>query len=90
MVIFANSSITQLKKPKILFINDFNDEKLYNVFSTALGNSANFSLITTDKTFFDMQQALVSLNMSFKNSNLYNRTMPDYFLKLYFTNLCSI
>ena len=82
---FANSSITQLKKPKILFINDFNDEKLYNVFSTALGNSANFSLITTDKTFFDMQQALVSLNMSFKNSNLYNRTMPDYFLKLYFT-----
>ena len=82
---FAITSITQLKKPKILFINDFDDEKLYNVFSTALGSNANFSLITTDKTFFDMQQALVSLNMSFKNNNLYNRTMPDYFLKLYFT-----
>lgn len=81
---FANCSITQLKKPKILFINDFDDEKLYNIFSTALGNNANFSLINTDKTFFDMQQALVSLNMNFKNNNIYNRTMPDYFLKLYF------
>ena len=82
---FTNSSITQLKKPKILFINDFNDEKLYNVFSSSLGSSANFSLMTTDKTFLDMQQALTSLNMGFKTSNLYNRTMPDYFLKLYFT-----
>ena len=83
---FVNSSITQLKKPKILFINDFDNEKLYNLFSTALGNSAEFSLITTDKTYYDMQSALVSLNMNFKNNNLYNRTTPDYFLKLYFTN----
>ncbi len=82
---FANSSITQLKKPKVLFINDFNDEKLYNIFSTALGSNAAFSLITTDKTYFDMQSALVSLNMDFKSKNTYNRTLPDYFLKLYFT-----
>ncbi len=81
---FANSNITQLKKPKILFINDFNDEKLYNLFSTALGSSAEFSLMTTDKTFYDMQSALVSLNMDFRSANTYNRTMPDYFLKLYF------
>lgn len=82
---FANSNITQLKKPKVLFINDFNDEKLYNLFSTALGNNANFSLITTDKTYYDMQIALVSTNMDFKSQNTYNRTLPDYFLKLYFT-----
>lgn len=82
---FANNSITQLKKPKILFINDFSDEKLYNVFSTALGNNAEFSLMATDKTYYDMQTALVSLNMDFKSRNVYNRTMPDYFLKLYFT-----
>ena len=83
---FANSNITQLKKPKILFINDFNNEKLYNLFSSALGNNAEFSLMTTDKTFYDMQSALVSLNMDFKSKNVYNRTMPDYFLKLYFTH----
>lgn len=82
---FANSSITQLKKPKILFINDFNNEKLYNLFSSALGSSAEFSLITTDKTFYDMQSALVSLNMDFKSKSVYNRILPDYFLKLYIT-----
>lgn len=82
---FANSSITQLKKPKVLLINDFGDEKLYNIFSTALGSSAEFSLINTDKTYFDMQTALVSLNDSFKTNNVYNKSMPEYFLKLYFT-----
>lgn len=82
---FTNTNITQLKKPKILFINDFDSEKLYNLFSTALGNNAEFSLITTDKTYNEMQSALVSLNMDFKSLNVYNRTMPDYFLKLYFT-----
>ncbi len=82
---FANSNITQLKKPKILFINDFDNEKLYNLFATALGNNAEFSLMTTDKTYYDMQTALVSLNMGFKSRNVYNRTMPDYFLKLYIT-----
>lgn len=82
---FANSNITQLKKPKILFINDFDNEKLYNLFATALGSNAEFSLMTTDKTYYDMQTALVSLNMGFKSRNVYNRTMPDYFLKLYIT-----
>lgn len=82
---FANSNITQLKKPKILFINDFDNEKLYNLFATALGSNAEFSLMTTDKTYYDMQTALVSLNMEFKSRNVYNRTMPDYFLKLYIT-----
>ncbi|MCM1297797.1 MAG: hypothetical protein NC311_19845 [Muribaculaceae bacterium] len=67
-----------------MFINDFNNEKLYSLFSAALGNEAEFSLITTDKTFYDMQDVLVSLNMDFKSKNTYNRTLPDYFLKLYF------
>lgn len=82
---FSNNSITQLKKPKVLFINDFGNEKLYSLFSAALGSEAEFSLITTNKTFYDMQTALVSLNMDFKSNNAYNRTLPDYFLKLYFT-----
>ena len=82
---FANNSITQLKKPKILLINDFGSEKLYNIFSTALGSDAEFSLLNTDKTYFDMQTALVSLNDNFKTRNLYNKSMPDYFLKLYYT-----
>jgi hypothetical protein len=79
---FATGSLTQLKKPKILFINDVKDEKSYGVFASAIGNSADFSLITVDKTFYDMQAALVSLNDSFKSENMNNRTLPDYFLKL--------
>ena len=82
---YANSSLAQLKKPKILFINDFDSEKLYNIFSSALGQNAAFALINIDKTFYDMQSALVSLNMNFKNKNIHNRQIPDYFLKLYFT-----
>lgn len=80
---FSNNSITQLKKPKILLINDFGSEKFYNIFSTALGGDAEFSLLNTDKTYFDMQTALVSLNNYFRTRNLYNKAMPDYFLKLY-------
>lgn len=83
---FANNSIVQLKKPKILLINDFGSEKLYNIFSTALGSDTEFSLLNTDKTYFDMQTALVSLNDNFKTGNLYNKSMPDYFLKLYYTD----
>ena len=82
---FANNSITQLKKPKILLINDFGSEKLYNLFSTTLGSEAEFSLINTDKTYFDMQTALVSINDNFRTKNLYNKVMPDYFLKRSFT-----
>lgn len=80
----TTTSISQLKKPKILFINDFNDEKLYNIFSTSFTNNADFSLITTDNTYYDMQRALISLNQEYKTRNAYNRALPDYFLKLYF------
>lgn len=82
---FSNSTITQLKKPKVLLINDLGSEKLYNLFSTALGSNADFSLITVDKTFYDMQSALASLNMVFSSKNTTNRETPDYFLKLYLT-----
>lgn len=82
---FTNSNITQLKKPKILFINDFDNESLYNLLLTSLGSNAEFSLMATDKTYNDMQSALVSLNMDFKSKNVYNRSLPDYFLKLYLT-----
>jgi len=82
---FSNNSITQLKKTKILFINDIGNEMAYDVFATAIGEDASFSLITTNKTFYDMQEALVSLNSNFKTENLYNRSLPDYFIKLYFT-----
>lgn len=82
---YSTSSIMQLKKPKVLFINDFYNEKIYNLFASAIGNNADFSLITTDKTFYDMQTALVSLNNNFSISNTQKREIPDYFFKLNFT-----
>lgn len=82
---FANGSLGQLKKPKALFINNFDGEKLYNIFATALGTSAVFSLITIDKTFYDMQEAMVSLNDNFRTENMQNRTTPEYYIKLFIT-----
>ena len=80
---FATTSIAQLKKPKIAFINDLPDAKWYNIFSSAVGNGADFSLITVDKTFYDMQEALVALNSEFKSENMNRRSIPDYFLRLH-------
>ncbi len=82
---FANSTITQLKKPKVLFINDLGSEKYYNIFSTELGSNADFSLMTVDATFNKMINDLASLNMTFSSKNAQNREVPDYFLKLYLT-----
>lgn len=79
---FSTTSITQLKKPKILFINDLADVKWYNIFSSAVGNGADFSLISIDKTFYDMQKVLVSLNNEFKSENMNRRSLPDYFMRL--------
>ena len=80
---FATASISQLKKPKIAFINDVPDAKWYNIFSSAIGNGADFSLIVVDKTFYDMQESLVALNKEFKSENMNRRSVPDYFLRLH-------
>lgn len=80
---FATLGINQLKKPKIAFINDLPDAKWYNIFSSAIGNGADFSLITVDKTFYDMQESLVALNSEFKSENMNRRALPDYFLRLH-------
>src|SRR5574344_1262845 len=80
---YSNSTISQLKKPKLLFINDFDNEKFYNIFSTELGSNASFSLMTVDKTFYKMQNDLATLNMNFSSKNSQTRELPDYFLKLY-------
>lgn len=80
---FATASISQLKKPKIAFINDVPDAKWYNIFSSAIGNGADFSLIVVDKTFYDMQKSLVALNKEFKSENMNRRSIPDYFLRLH-------
>ena len=81
---FANSnSVNQLTRPKVLFINDFNDDRLYDIFSSGLGSEAKFSLINVNTSYNDVQKAVVSLNNNFKTQNVYNRNLPDYFLKLY-------
>ncbi len=81
---YTNSSISQIKKPKILFVNDFSSEKIYNLFAAALGSNADFSLMTINKSFADMQTALESLNNNYKHSNMENRQIPEYFIKLHF------
>ncbi|MDD3012565.1 MAG: hypothetical protein PHC34_02550 [Candidatus Gastranaerophilales bacterium] len=78
---YSNISINEIKKPKVAFINDLNDEKIYHFFSTAIGANAEFSLITLDKLFYKIQSDIVSAS-NLKTQNIKNREIPDYFLKI--------
>ena len=78
-----NNSVEQVQKPKILFFNDFANDKFYSIFSGALGNDAKFSLMTMDDSYQVMQRLLPKLNKDFDDKVLEERDMPDYLLKLY-------
>lgn len=78
-----NNSVEQVQKPKILFFNDFANDKFYSIFSGALGNDTKFSLMTMDDSYQVMQRLLPKLNNDFDDAVLEERDMPDYLLKLY-------
>jgi len=82
----ANSSISQLKKPKILFINNSSD-KVYNLFSAAIGSNADFSLTAISPSYAQMQEYLTAENKNYSYENLNNRPIPEYFIKLHFISM---
>lgn len=91
---YSNESMDELKKPKVMLLlngdeksdvktNRLPDNVIYQLFINALGKKAAFSLISVEKSYFDMQKAVIELT-HLKQEVTQNREVPDYFLKLYF------
>lgn len=81
----TRQQVEDIKKPKILFINDFQDDNMYSMFSGALSKDAPFSLMTTDNSYYIMQRVIANLNKNFDEDTLNKKSMPDYFLKIFIT-----
>jgi hypothetical protein len=91
---YSNESMDELKKPKVMLLLNGNgrshvkssglpDSVVYQLLINALGKRASFSLISVEKSYFDMQRAVLDLT-HLKQEVTQNREVPDYFMKLYF------
>jgi len=86
---FSNESIDELKKPKVMLLSGIKqttsvpEDVIYQLFLNALGKKASFSLVSINKGFYKVQEAVIS-KTNLKQEVTQNRELPDYFLKLYF------
>ncbi|MCM1338459.1 MAG: hypothetical protein NC191_02170 [Muribaculaceae bacterium] len=80
-----NGGINQIKKPKVLLINDMNNSSIYDLLMTNLGQDSKINLITTNPTFNKMRNTVIDLNNNFKSTNIVPKNLPDYFLVFSFT-----
>ncbi len=81
-----NGGINQIKKPKVLLINDVANESIYDLLSSSLGEDSKINLLTINPTFNTMRSTVFKLNnlTSVENEQL-QRNLPDYFLYFTFT-----
>lgn len=89
---YSNEDIADIKKPKIMLLkNSVNNEDhvlidredlIYQLFINALGKRATFSLLSLDKSFYDVQRAVVETT-KLEQKVTQQRELPDYFLSLY-------
>lgn len=81
-----NGGINQIKKPKVLLINDVANESIYDLLSSSLGEDSKINLLTINPTFNTMRSTVLKLNnlTSVENEQL-QRNLPDYFLYFTFT-----
>ena len=81
-----NGGINQIKKPKVLLINDVANESIYDLLSSSLGEDSKINLLTINPTFNTMRSTVFKLNnlASVENEQL-QRKLPDYFLYFTFT-----
>lgn len=80
-----NGGISQIKKPKVLLINDMGNTTIYDLLVTNLGQDSKINLLTTNPTFNEMRKTVVDLNNNFKSTNIIQKNLPDYFLLFSFT-----
>lgn len=80
-----NGGINQIKKPKVLLINDIGNDSIYDLLVSNLGQDSKINLITTNPTFNEMRKTVIDLNPNFKSSNIVPKNLPEYFLVFSFT-----
>lgn len=89
---FANEDIAEIKKPKVMLlknsgassgqVSSAKDAMVYQLFINALGKKASFSLLSLDRSFFDVQRAVFeTTRLERRLGN--QRTPPEYFLSLF-------
>jgi hypothetical protein len=89
---YANEDIAEIKKPKIMLLKNpavgggdavpGREALIYQLFANALGKKATFSLLSLDKSFYDVQRAVVEAT-KLEHKVTQQRELPDYFLSLY-------
>ena len=80
-----NGGINQIKKPKVLLINDMGNSSIYDLLITNLGDNSKINLLATNPTFNEMRKTVVDINNNFKSTNIVSKNLPDYFLLFNFT-----
>ena len=80
-----NGGINQIKKPKVLLINDMGNSSIYDLLITNLGDNSKINLLATNPTFNEMRKTVVDINNNFKSTNIVPKNLPDYFLLFNFT-----
>lgn len=89
---YASDDISEIKKPKIILLKNElakqsqntkgRDDYIYQMFVNALGKKATFSLLSLDKSFYEIQRAVVETT-KLEHKVTQQRVLPDYFLSLY-------
>lgn len=88
---FSNGNLDELKKPKVMLMPGIilkkdlaiPEQVVYQLFTNALGKNAAFSLISIDKSFYDVQKVVVQ-DSGLSQSATQQRELPEYFLRLQF------
>lgn len=89
---YTNDDIADIKKPKIMLLRNSEvggentsidrNAMIYQIFINALGKKATFSLLSMDKSFYEVQNAVVETT-KLENKVTQQRELPDYFLSIY-------
>lgn len=81
-----NGGVNQIKKPKVLLINDVGNEMIYDLLSTSLGKDSKINLVTINPTFNSMRNTVLRMNkLSSIENEQFQRNLPDYFLYFVFS-----
>jgi hypothetical protein len=87
----SNGNLDDLKKPKVMLMpgagvtngSNIPEKMIYQLFINALGKNAAFSLISIDKSFYEVQR-VVTQETNLTQAVTQQRELPDLYLRLQF------
>lgn len=77
-----SAGVGQVKKIKVLLLNDVKNVDIYDLFATSLGQNSKMNLVLTNPTYNKMKSTVVGLNKEFNAQNVYQKNLPNYFLSV--------